>query len=390
MLEKGSDKKDTILEIVDPGSPKTPPPPDLTIRVRRIKTSGTSFEYAYTLISFKEGVNLYYRECKSQRLGEKYQKILHQKFELLNKYTNNQDAKRRANKRLKNLGKDLYRTLFNYEFDAIYWDIIRTQIKTIQVISDEQIPWELIYPVNLRTNEIPDTNFWGERFRIAHWFPGTKPADRIHVRSLDIVRALDDESASREEQYIIQLFTSNRIRHRPLEPRVQPVSEAFSSLRYSILHVICHGSSDPGDGDQSYIKLSDGHIMPDDIEDCADKDGANCLVFLNGCQTAVIGPGLLGLGGWAHRLVTRAGRNIVLGTIWKVPSQSACEFARSFYDALYNRELDSSSGESFTPGHILEAANIARRQSGDDPTRLSYRIYGSPLATIARGGEIDS
>jgi len=362
--------------------------PDLTILVRRVEVDDRLFKYKYTLISFKSGVELYYRECESQDLGKDYETLLSHKHDSFSSCMRSKESRIRLAKRLKIIGKKLYRSLFDYEFDSIYWDAIENKVRSVQIISNEPIPWELIYPVNLRTGGTSGKGFWGELYNIAHWFPGKKPSDQLRFDCLNIVKSLEGESAFAEEAWIRQAFDNKNIACILLEPSLDPVSEALSSSQSTLLHVICHGGNNSEDGDQDFIKLSDGNLTPDDIEDCEGEEPSDCLVFLNGCQTGVLGPGLSGLGGWAFNLATRAKRNVIVGTIWKVPSDSACDFAIAFYNALYPNEAQgqkSIEGQQLMTSSVLEAVRIARRQARvNDPTRLSYKVYGSPLATIFR------
>lgn len=359
--------------------------PDLTIRVQRIDLSERTFKYRFTLISFKKHVNLYFRECESRELGRDYNNLLESKFQSFNSSMRSKDKRNKLNKRLRNFGKQLYRTLFDYEFDALYWDHIRNKVRSIQIISDESIPWELIFPVNLR-EEASEKKFWGELYDTAHWFPGNQPVDEIRINSLDLVRALEDQSASLEEEQIRQICDRQGITVNSLDASTDSVVEAFSSSQFSLLHLICHGGISPEDADQDFIRLSDGHIMPDDVEDCDVSGVSDSVVFLNGCQTGIIGSGLLGLGGWAYNLATRAKRNVVLGPIWNVPNDSASAFATAFYDALYAEQpSENLAAQDHDVSSILKAVRHARKQSkANDPTRLSYKVYGSPLAYIRR------
>lgn len=357
--------------------------PDLTIRVQRIDLSERAFKYKFTLISFKKNVKLYFRECESRELGRDYDKLLESKFQSFNSSMRSQEKRNKLNKRLRNFGKQLYKTLFDYEFDAIYWDHIRNKVRSIQIISNESIPWELIYPVNLR-EETSEKKFWGELYDTAHWFPGNQPLDEIRISSLDLVKALEDQSASMEEEQVRGVCDRRGIRCNSLDASIDSVAEALSSGQFSLLHLICHGGVSPEDADQDFIRLSDGHITPDDVEDCSVSGISDSFVFLNGCQTGIIGSGLLGLGGWAYNLATRAKRSVVLGTIWKVPSDSACDFAIAFYNALYaEQSSESSATQNLDTSSVLKAVRAARKQSkSNDPTRLSYKVYGSPLVSI--------
>lgn len=297
------------------------------------------------------------------------------------------NSRDRLTTNLKNYGKKLYKALFDYEFDSIYWEFIYNKAVSIQIISEETIPWEIIYPIRLGTkNNIAGTGFLTELHNIAHWFPKFSPVDSLHISSLNLVRALSDSFAKREEDSIRALLPQHDTGCCQIEPRFDDVKTAFASSSMAITHLICHGSADTEDADQSILRLSDANLTPDDIEDCLEKKDANHLVFLNGCETGSVGPGISGLGGWAFNLASRSCATVVLGTIWKVPGESACEFSIAFYESLYPMQGYSRAQQSEQASRlVLEAVRVARKKAKtNDPTRLSYKVYGSLLVAITK------
>lgn len=369
--------------------PKPKISPDLTILVRRDDTNTNKFRFKYTLFSSRRDIDLHFRECESPELGEKYLKLISKRFDLINASMKSRQSRDRLTTNLKNYGKKLYEALFNYEFDKIYWDSIYEKVRSVQIISKESIPWEIIYPMRLGVKDnIPGKGFLTELHNIAHWFPPHAPADTIEVDSLNMVRALSDDFAIREEDSIRALLPSHDTRCCQIEPCFDEVKSIFVSSSRAITHMICHGSVGKEDADQAILRLNDIDLQPDDIEACPNGQDTNHLIFLNGCETGSIGPGISGLGGWAFNLVSRSCANVVLGPIWKVSGESACEFAIAFYESLYPKRSISEEQQATqvsSSQSVLEAVRVARKKAkGNDPTRLSYKIYGNPLVAVSK------
>ncbi|NET54433.1 MAG: hypothetical protein F6K09_39355 [Merismopedia sp. SIO2A8] len=161
----------------------------MTIRVKRqVNTSSrNSFRYDYTLI-WRDGS---WEECESPEIKANHEAVLREKFKALNSSLESLGS-RRLNQRLRRYGKELYKALFSHKFDQLYWERIRNKVRTIQILSEENIPWELIYPVNFRSDNIPDKGFLCEMYDIAHWFVGDPPTSTLAVDSFKIVAAIGD------------------------------------------------------------------------------------------------------------------------------------------------------------------------------------------------------
>ena len=367
--------------------------PDLTITVSRQDISHGSFCYKYTLLSSSgSSANLFFEECQSPELSNSYEKLLSRKFESFNKDMRSPEGRQRLNRKLRTYGQDLYRSLFNLDFDRAYWNEIREKVRTIQIVSKEpiSIPWELIVPINrLSPSQISEKAFFCELYSIAHWFRGDVPQGIIEVNRFDLVRAIKDDAAISEEVSIAGLLKENGRVFSTIEPSFETVSAAFSHGHRSILHLISHGTHNLEDADQCCLKLRDGDFTPDDVAE-SDRTTDHFFVFLNGCETGLVGRGLDGLGGWAYRLATRADTKVILGTILKIHSESARQFAVAFYTYLYSRRSDSLEDSSTerrevpqpSVRSILEAIKAARKLLRSDPVRLSYKVYGSPLVQV--------
>jgi CHAT domain-containing protein len=97
------------------------------------------------------------------------------------------------------------------------------------------------------------------------------------------------------------------------------------------------------------------------------------LVFLNACQTGLVGYSLTHLGGWGAKLI-QLGCGAFVGTQWRVTDEVAAEVARKFYERLVNRVPIA--------GALRTARDHARSLFPLDPTWLAYTCFADPHATI--------
>jgi CHAT domain len=340
-------------------------PSDLTIQVRRESTTGGRLRFKYSLTLS----NRSFYECESNEISD-FEGFLYKKFNRINAVMADPSRRNRINEELKTIGKELYKALFGPKFDTIYWDVIRNNVETIQIVSDENIPWELVYPVDLGSkNGIPGTEFLCQRHNIANWFTGRMAAlESVDFRHVRITNAIKDENSLMEKKNIELTCLDHGIPMEFFKPTCNEVSTRMCSESDSILHVICHGSNN---GDLPTISL-DGNskLSPDDIKNNSQEFRRNSLVFLNGCETGILGTGLsCDTVGWPPTLVREANVNVVLGTILKIPGGSACDFSTTFYKELF-------SGRSVT-----ESTKQARRKV-EEYVGLSYKVYGNPLAKL--------
>jgi hypothetical protein len=250
-----------------------------------------------------------------------------------------------------------------------------------------------------RREELP---FWGEAFALARWLRGPSAVDRF---GLDRVSAVVSGAAP-VPNLVVEAGTSappegappagsapalpgveeelRAVRHlerygvevRVLPPRRRDVLAAFEEGEFDVLHVACHGSFAGGAAaDASALLLEDGTLRAADLAPrrTVALRGRAPLVFLNACQTGLIGYSLTRLGGWGAELI-RLGCGAFVGTQWRVADAVAAEVARAFYEHLVKGVP--------VAGALHAARDLARCRFPQDPTWLAYTCFADPNASI--------
>jgi hypothetical protein len=347
-------------------------PPDLTILFDRVPVGNDRHYYRYRLLSPIRELNLWFDEFRSPETNVTPQGFLEETFTQLNRMLSGDTPSEFFFGRLNSIGMSLYRRLFSDDFKRLYWNSLRSKVKTIVIISFEPwIPWELVRPFNHETNEADD-GFLCEKFNLTRWLAGAGFPDTISLEQLGLIVSTSSlDSAKLEAEEIKKLLGSKArdiLSSSPSVYRLLRTNDLYG------LHFACHGSFNKDNPDMSTLSLEDGTwLSPIDIDGDGLTFGKNRpLVFLNACETGQGGYALTGMGGWAEAFVGRARCCGLIGSIWKAKDESACKFAVAFYRNL----LDGKT--------ISEAARLARlsiKQTGD-PTWLSYTVYANPLAHL--------
>ena len=347
-------------------------PPDLTILFDRVPVGDDRHYYRYRLLSPIRELNLWFDEFRSPETNVTPQGFLEETFTQLNRMLSSDTPDEFFFGRLNSIGMSLYRRLFSDDFKRLYWNNLRSKVKTIVIISFEPwIPWELVRPFNPETNEADD-DFLCEKFNLTRWLAGAGFPDTISLEQLGLIVSTSSlDSAKLEAEEIKKLLGSKA---RDILSSSPSVYHLLRTNDFYGLHFACHGTFNKDNPDMSTLSLEDGTwLSPIDIDGDGLTFGKNRpLVFLNACETGQGGYALTGMGGWAEAFVGRAKCSGLIGSIWKAKDESACKFAVAFYRNL----LDSKT--------IAEAARLARlsiKQTGD-PTWLSYTVYANPLAHL--------
>ena len=290
-------------------------------------------------------------------------------------------------KKLDAIGRNLYDDLFSPDLRRIYREI-RKRVRTIQVTSREPyIPWELIKPYDDEDSlEDPiDDDFLGCRFQMTRWLAGRKPpAAEIQPSRLACVEAGKAPNvhplpyAAQERARLADLARAHGIEDASPSPATfETIETLLAEGRVGIFHVVAHGDFSSEHPDESSLLLEDGRSFRAEDLQGPIKTGirkSRPLVFLNACRVGQQGWALAGLGGWARRWVERCGCGGFVAPLWSVKDRLACEFARTFYDAL-------EKGETF--GAAAQAARLHVRETAPAlPTWLAYSVYGHPNGRV--------
>lgn len=114
----------------------------------------------------------------------------------------------------------------------------------------------------------------------------------------------------------------------------------FADTPRQILHIAAHGEYRIDQPDFSYIQLSDGHLLSDDL---MQHDLSFELVTLSACETGLarVAPGdeLIGLG----RGFLYAGAGALMASLWRVDDQTVTQLMEYVYGALWAGESKAAA-----------------------------------------------
>jgi len=346
--------------------------PDLTIYIEEIPLRKEWRLYRFLLLSPIHELDLNFEEADGIELQTAPEVYFEEIFAELNEWLQGSDADEAVFfKRLNSLGANLYDQLFPEKLKRIYWEKLRDQVETVQIISvDPWIPWELVRPYH--PDALEEDDFLCEQFALTRWLAGKSSPDVIDFQKLALVVAASDLPSTVEEAEALRRLPGVQVQDIP--PSLLDVYDLLETGGFNCLHFACHGEYDRRNPDQSAVLLEGGQrFRPNDIAGKKRTFGRDePLIFLNACETGRAGFALTGLGGWARAFIG-AGAGGFVGSIWEAHDESAYKFAVAFYGHLLEGKT------------VAEAAKLARRsiRRAGDPTWLSYTVYANPLARLA-------
>lgn len=369
-------------------------PPDLEMRVRTVPENGQT-RLVYTLHSPTGVAPFVQHEIRGpilQGSPDSFHKYLREKIEHFGQRLDVEGEKiLRADieRKLANLGWQLWGELFPPDFQSAYREI-RRKVCTWMIVSDEPwIPWEMIKPYDdSRPEEIIDDDFLGRRFHLTRWLAGSKPpSGEIEIRRLATI--VTDEAPPQSEpegQHLAQLAVRSGVEDASIS--ATSPNDALNLIQKGelhLLHFVSHGKFAAEEADESAIGFPNGlPLRPIDLDGPVrtrirqDRP----LVLLNACWAGQQGWSLTRTGGWATRWVQICECGAFVAPLWPVRAQAASEFAHVFYDALWRGAT------------LGQAAQEAREHLRDtrpagDPSTLAYTVYGNPNARVLFGEDAD-
>ncbi len=346
--------------------------PDLTIYIEEISLEKERRLYHFLLLSPIHELNLSFEEAGEVELQAPPEVYFEGLFAEMNDWLGEPDVDDDLFfKRLSSLGANLYDQLFPEKLKRIYWEKLRDEVGTVQIISaDPWIPWELVRPYHPET--LGEDSFLCEQFALTRWLAGPSSPDVIDLQRMALVVAASDLSAAADEAAALRRLPGVEVKD--VSPSLLDIYGLLEKGGFQGLHFACHGEYDRQNPDQSVVLLEAGQrFRPNDIAGKKRTFGHDePLVFLNACETGRAGLSLTGLGGWAKAFIG-AGAGGFVGSTWEAHDESAYNFAVAFYGYLLGGET------------VAEAARLARREirRAGDPTWLSYTVYANPLARLA-------
>jgi hypothetical protein len=286
---------------------------------------------------------------------------------------------------LRTKGQNLWEIL-PAEFRALYArERAAWRDRSLLIVSDEpHIPWELTWPWG---EDWEDEEPWCVTLRLSRWLRRDRAGNGnagapavLPLRSLACLAAGDVglAAAGAERNFLRDLASRHDVKD--LTPPDFTRRSLIALLRqggYDWLHLATHGSFSAEAPDEgSAIRLGDlTHLTPEDLvgpEITRHLRKQRPAFVLNACDSGRLSWGLVGLGGWASRLLG-LGAGMFLGTLWPVNDAAALALIRVFYERLL-------AGDA-----VAEALREARRasRSPHDPSWLAYSLYCHPNARCA-------
>lgn len=277
-----------------------------------------------------------------------------------------------SDRRLAARGLRLFREVLPPSLRDRLWQL-RDRLSTVLIQSEEPwIPWELCKLQGRAAGRTVEGPFFAEAFELARWLPGVSFRSIPRLGAVALVQPADSNlpASARESAYLQSLAGPNR-RVEPIPATTLDVQDAMAGARFDAWHFTGHGVHRHDDPERSAILLESGdRLTPEDLGGIVGNLGmAQPLIFLNACQTGLVGSSLTDLGGWAAAFL-RHGASAFLGASWQVDDAAACRFARSFYSSLL-------AGQPIA--RAVRLARLAIRRPGD-PSWLAYTLFAHPDA----------
>jgi hypothetical protein len=337
---------------------------------------GLSFEHPDSL-----SINLEERQIPLVELNELAKRHL---ISMLDNDKNNPALKIPNMEKLMTRGQALWDDMIPPELKRAYARLRGKKDLTLFIFSeDHSYPWELIKPYELKNSKIDadgfDDEWWALQFGIARWAAGAPPpANDITMTRVCCVAASSALSnAKKEVEYFESLIDQGVTVDQPKSKG--ELIEFLKTNDYDVIHFACHGQFNTTDPGESAIQLpgegnSDDErlLRPDDLrtDNINQKISDNRpLIFINSCHSGRTGTTLVGVAGWAVRLLSW-GCGAFIGCGWEVADSLAAEFAIAFYKNFRDQKSLAQS--------VHQARQQIRANNIKNSTWLAYYLYGNP------------
>lgn len=275
---------------------------------------------------------------------------------------------RRANDRLRGLGAELWAAAVPDAVRRQFWEEVE-RFTSVTILGEHNaVPWELMFPV--------DGSQEGDGF-LAEWLPvvrqvfGQPRVGRLLLPQATFVVPPGSPPEAGQEVERLRQRLPDTVAYGGILTDQEALGGLIDQGLGGLLHFACHNSFDSGG---SRVVMADGDFTPVDLSLFKQRGALQAthpLVFFNACRSAGEIDWFAGTLSWASQFL-QAGAGAFIGSLWPVRSDSALDFADSFYRQLIT--------EGQTLGRASLQARHATRSDDGDPTRLAYAVYGSPTA----------
>ena len=276
-----------------------------------------------------------------------------------------------AREYLVNAGASLWRELIPVEVREQFWEY-RDRIKHLTIFSGrDPFPWELLYPLDPGRH---GTGFLMEQVPLTRRVEGFPATRRLRLSPAWFVLPSKSPSGAGAEVDAIRHVLDDPEQPTAVISALTPLLELIQRGKFGVLHFVCHNKYEAKRG--SRIML-DGRPFTSTFMTTAINartlENAGPLVFVNAAKTDE----------WAH-LFMEAGAGAAIGTLADVRDDTAREFAVELY-----RHLQAGATLGLA---VLQARQTAANSQADDPSWLTYTVYGDPDAKVYRQspGSVDT
>jgi hypothetical protein len=308
---------------------------------------------------------------------------------------------------LEGVGMDLFRILPANVRRAVWALAPAGLLRTLRITTDEPfMPWEVILPEEASKEEpLPRLkNDARKRSAAFEWRAlgvlcqigrhVCSQAPRSMAGSLSVQRSLvaaaqydflDDgvkelAHSPKERELLAKTFGAEILS--PVNPR--ELDKKMGAYQPEVLHIICHGVSDPQSGQQFLQLEGKSRLSATALNAC--HQIKKCLevkksfVFLNACQVGQAVPTLSGGAGGFAPVLQSMNASAVIAPLWSVDDAIAYEVAEMLY-----KTLDQQRDSPRPLAEILQG--IRARAYTDDGAKgadsfAAYALYGEPGFTL--------
>ncbi len=287
---------------------------------------------------------------------------------------------------LRGHGVNLFRAYLPPSIRSALWDV-QEQLTDLEVASNlPMVPWELLHLAapngRLPPSVVDGRYFLGQRGLTRSLPNVSQPTLELHLGRNQAVVVEPSYLAMPDLDRLIRMSRPllRRLGALVRDSTLNAVTTLLDDGGFDLFHFSGHGGASP-DGIAQYLVLEDSRVEDGQwvsvlnsqtVSGIAGPPDRRPLVFLNGCQTGLIGSTVPGQGGFAEAFLQR-GAGAFIGSQWRIEDTAAATYAEMFYDLLIDQGATLS-----------EAAAGARQLSVDEwsATSLAYAVYGDPDARI--------
>jgi hypothetical protein len=272
---------------------------------------------------------------------------------------------RNAAKRLQAMGIGLWEGMVPRELHEQFWSI-RDRISMFTIASArDTLPWELVYPMAPGR----DAGFLIEQFPVLRRVHNQRRAKSVSLDEASFVIPAEAPRNATAEVAAIRATLGRTELDQDVVTDLHSLLALVEAGGVGVLHFACHNTFDPDDG--GCIDLGGEAFVPEMLNQAAVSlalRSRSPLVFLNACSSGVDVHRFTDVTGFASQFI-KAGAGIFVGTLWDVRSESAGQFATTFYRNLY---------DGVPLGEAVQRSRTELHGDGSDPTWLAYAVYGDP------------